>query len=342
MENNKSMVRGFNSLKKFGGSRDKKRGIDFFILWIKSYLHQVYCPENAYCIELSCMDDSYLPILFRKKTKFIFVANLKSSPVKEHAKEFIEIYKEQNRTDTCCMFGFGDYLKNDIFQCSLLKDYYFNFSICHLSLAHAFESEETASMTIKNLSSHLLPDSYIVITAIDAMQLVLKFRDQYSNDKSKVIGNSLYQAECLFDLNNPPMFDAKYKFQLNGITSEFPEYLIHPKVLQILAERHNLEFKSRYNFQDFYDYTLSTGNDEASALFRNLIKLNDPQLEQELMTNDEWEICSLYCFYVFRVEKSSVQIQKDDLKADMAEYKENVVSVININSDETVNISLDS
>ena len=51
-----------------------------------------------------------------------------------------------------------------------------------------------------------------------------RFRE--SSDDNHMCGNSIYSAVPLFDLDDIPLFGAKYNFHLEGVV-DVPEYLIH-------------------------------------------------------------------------------------------------------------------
>ena len=50
-------------------------------------------------------------------------------------------------------------------------------------------------------------------------------------------GNSIYSAVPLFDLNDVPLFGAKYNFHLEGVV-DVPEYLIHFPLLERYVHAH--------------------------------------------------------------------------------------------------------
>ena len=162
----------------------------------------------------------------------------------------------------------------------------FDLISCQFAIHYTFDSEESLSQLLANVSSLLAPQGHFIITSVDARCLNKHLEESSpAND----FGNAVYRVR--FSETPPAGLDAmgiRYTFNLSSAVEECDEYVIHMPTLQRLAKQHDLELIHHQNFG-----TLTQSNLEAYG------HLLDP-MQVSPVSADEWEAIQLYCAMVFK------------------------------------------
>lgn len=125
---------------------------------------------------------------------------------------------------------------------------------CQFAFHYCFESLKQAECMLKNASECLRPGGYFIGTIPDADEIM---RRQKIAD-SKTFGNDVYTISFLTDVEAPPLFGAKYNFQLEGVVN-CPEFLVYFPLLEKLAKKFGLELVLKERVVDYYDQHKQTG-----------------------------------------------------------------------------------
>lgn len=130
-----------------------------------------------------------------------------------------------------------------------------NLVSCQFSFHYCFESLKQAECMIRNAAECLTEGGYFIGTIPDANEII---RRQKENGSANTFGNDVYKISFLCDSECPPLFGAKYNFQLEGVV-DCPEFLVHFPMLIKLARKFGLEFVMKERFEDFYKKNLENG-----------------------------------------------------------------------------------
>jgi len=267
--------------------------------WIKSALIDRFCPgPNATILDLACGKGGDIKKMKLKKPSKIVFADISPESLNS-------LYDRHNKElyDMQCDFMM---LEGDVFAIDInpfLEDVYFHFVSCQFALHYAFIDEKTANTAISNICQHLMPGGHAVITTLDACRIVHQFKDQAkkaSNQEQKdTVHNSVFKMVRKFEVDSEiPPFGAKYIFYLDNVVNGIPEYLVHPQVLEDLFNKYECDLIESFAFDEYYDYCMK--NDPSMKnLFYDLLKIL-AAIENSAMTEDEWYVCRLYKFYVFK------------------------------------------
>lgn len=131
-----------------------------------------------------------------------------------------------------------------------------NLVSCQFSFHYCFESLKQAECMIRNAAECLTEGGYFIGTIPDANEIIRRQKENGSN----TFGNDVYKISFLCDSECPPLFGAKYNFQLEGVV-DCPEFLVHFPMLIKLARKFGLEFVMKERFEDFYKTNLEHGKD---------------------------------------------------------------------------------
>lgn len=129
-----------------------------------------------------------------------------------------------------------------------------NLVSCQFSFHYCFESLKQAECMIRNAAECLTEGGYFIGTIPDANEIIRRQKENGSN----TFGNDVYKISFLCDSECPPLFGAKYNFQLEGVV-DCPEFLVHFPMLIKLARKFGLEFVMKERFEDFYKSNLDHG-----------------------------------------------------------------------------------
>ncbi|KAK7084485.1 hypothetical protein SK128_013501 [Halocaridina rubra] len=190
---------------------------------------------------------------------------------------------------------------------------------CQFAFHYSFESLPQAETMLQNISENLKRGGYFCTTIPNANEIMSRLM----KNGGKSFGNEVYRIEFPEDRpDNPPLFGDQYNFFLEGVV-DCPEFLVHPKTLEKLAEKWNLELVWCKSFATLYNDALKSSDAQRllSVMYaletypsRNLVTETDGEYShaQQYLSNkegakaartlskSEWEAMSLYQAYVFR------------------------------------------
>ncbi|OHT10765.1 mRNA cap guanine-N7 methyltransferase 1 [Tritrichomonas foetus] len=257
--------------------------------WIKSTLIDRFCPSpNATILDCACGKGGDIPKWKLKNPNEFVFGDISIDSLKV-------AYQKYQKVKTQCRATF---IGGDTFSCNISsmipKDTRFHISSCQFAFHYSFRDEVLARSAVTNLCERLLPGGYVILTIPNACRIVKLLRE---NSSSRRIGNSLYYIERNFDMDNIPMFGAEYIFNLIESVNNCAEYLVHPAVMVSLFQENKCELVETYPFHDYYHETLKYFPAMAKLFSDLLLRLG---VENAEMTQDEWDVISLYSFYVFK------------------------------------------
>ena len=257
--------------------------------WIKSILIAKYCPEPyASIFDLACGKGGDIPKWKRKNPNLFILGDISFDSLREAYRKFANVQKE-------CRAIF---LGGDIFECRvsdfLDPDIRFSISSCQFAFHYSFRDEKYAMSAVQNLCERLVRGGYILITIPNAARIVKRLREVAP---STVIENSLFRIEREFDLDNIPAFGARYVFDLVDAVDHCPEYLVHPTVMSLLFKKYNCDLVETYEFPEYYAHSIEK-EPQMKELYLDLLRRLE--MSNTAMTPEEWEVVSLYSFYVYR------------------------------------------
>jgi mRNA (guanine-N7-)-methyltransferase len=257
--------------------------------WIKSVLIDRYCPgPNATIFECACGKGGDIPKWkLRDPNQFVF-GDIS-------ADSLVRAYEKYRSVKAKCR---AFWLSGDIFKCDITrfipKDVAFHISSCQFALHYAFRSEQRAKNAVKNLCERLLDGGYIIITVPNACRIVRWLRNA---KPSNTVENAFFKIIGNFNTDEIPLFGAEYIFNLYDAVDNTPEYLVHPDILIQLFQEHKCTLVEHNTFHKFYHDALDC-YPRATLLFSDLlVRLGEQNAD---MTQDEWDIISLYHFFVFQ------------------------------------------
>ncbi|XP_061166649.1 mRNA cap guanine-N7 methyltransferase-like [Saccostrea echinata] len=207
----------------------------------------------------------------------------------------------------------------------------FDLCSCQFSFHYCFESLPQTRVMLQNACECLALGGYFIGTTPNSLEIMKRLRS--SEDKS--FGNDVYRVTYeLDDLDNVPLFCAKYNFHLEGVV-DCPEFLVYFPVLEKLAEDYGMKLVYKKTFADYFSENVEKGE------YRNLLnkmqgletypsddllgKAPDDYAAtekkyQEILTSDdrpdhvkqrvapkvgtlsksEWEATTIYCVFAFQ------------------------------------------
>lgn len=153
---------------------------------------------------------------------------------------------------------FGNLFTAEFFACDStlqrLREKYKDPSIelnlvsCQFAFHYCFESLKQAECMIQNAAECLRPGGYFIGTIPDANDIMKRQREADSNE----FGNEIYQINFLCDTETPPLFGAKYNFELDGVVN-CPEFLVYFPLLVKLAAKFGLRLVMKERFDDYFE-----------------------------------------------------------------------------------------
>lgn len=300
-----SVAEGYNLVAKEGQTKAQRENsrtnhLRFFNNWIKSYLYQKYCPENPVIFDCACGKGGDIPKQAQKNPRYVAYGDISNDSFTNEKSGLISRLKGQWPAN----FYVGDIFGSK----TLLKRFnsiQFDLCSCQFALHYAFDTIDHARTAISNLCGNLIPRGYVILTIPNACRISRQFMNAGENRR---IENSLFYMEREFELTEIPPFGAQYKFFLTESVLELDEYLVHPQILISLFKDNNCDLVETSPFHEFYHNSITTHN-EAMELFAKLIQINKQKTDIVQMTQDEWDIISLYSFYVFQKRGNPVPNQ---------------------------------
>lgn len=122
-----------------------------------------------------------------------------------------------------------------------------NLVSCQFAFHYCFESLKQAECMMRNAAECLRTGGYFIGTIPDAYEIVRRQREANAME----FGNDLYKIGFLCDAECPPLFGAKYNFQLHGVV-DCPEFLVHFPMLVKLARKYGLELVMKATFGEYF------------------------------------------------------------------------------------------
>jgi mRNA (guanine-N7-)-methyltransferase len=301
--------------------------------WIKSVLIDRFCPQpNARVFDCACGRGGDIPKWKRKDVNSYVFGDISLEALKLACEKYSEV-----RSPSQAIF-----LRGNIFACDIVQwipsGWDFHISSCQFALHYAFETEQLAGQAIGNLCQCLVPGGTVILTVVDACRLVKQFQ---SIPTETVIKSSICTIERHFDLDDIPIFGAKYRFLLEGAVegagaSGVPEFLIHPEVLKTLFENYGCTLYETMSFHGFY-HSMLLNYPGAKRLFIDLVMRQD--LYNPDMTREEWDVISYYSYFVFRKGGDPVPMPSPE-KALPGEAKDGEFRIIDIEKNKEVLVSV--
>uniref|UniRef100_A0A182QNZ8 mRNA cap guanine-N(7) methyltransferase n=1 Tax=Anopheles farauti TaxID=69004 RepID=A0A182QNZ8_9DIPT len=201
---------------------------------------------------------------------------------------------------------------------------------CQFAFHYSFESFKQADCMMKNAAECLEEGFYFIGTIPDANEIMKRQRMAMSD----TFGNDIYRIQFFCDTDNPPLFGAKYNFQLDEVVN-CPEFLVHFPTLEKLALKHGLRLVEKKRFEELFDVHLSRkqgllekmqaletypppfgrhNNDsnqgKGPEQYRHAEEFGRQMSSQHqfrvgTLSQQEWEASSLYLFFAFQKMKTS-------------------------------------
>lgn len=207
-----------------------------------------------------------------------------------------------------------------------------NLVSCQFAFHYCFESFRQAECMLENAAECLREGGYFIGTIPNANEIMKRQRAAGSD----TFGNDVYKITFLCDTEQPPLFGAKYNFQLDGVV-DCPEFLVHFPTLIKLALKHGLRLVEKQRFDEFYAESVQSGRGliekmQALETFpgqsrdererqQNLDEYSHAQghLDQKgasgggggrfqkvgTLSKSEWEASTLYMFFAFQKMKTN-------------------------------------
>nr|XP_019563910.2 mRNA cap guanine-N7 methyltransferase [Aedes albopictus] len=199
---------------------------------------------------------------------------------------------------------------------------------CQFAFHYCFESLKQAEFMLKNAAECLKEGGYFIGTIPDANEIMKRLRA--AGEGADSFGNDVYQITFLCDTETPPLFGAKYNFQLDGVV-DCPEFLVHFPTLEKLALKFGLKLVEKKRFDEFYEESVSTGrgllekmqaletfpgysrDDRERQQNREEYRHAQQHLDRKdgrygkvgTLSKSEWEASTLYMFFAFQKMKKS-------------------------------------
>ncbi|XP_060081856.1 mRNA cap guanine-N7 methyltransferase-like [Ylistrum balloti] len=124
----------------------------------------------------------------------------------------------------------------------------FDITSCQFSFHYCFESYPQAKLMLQNACECLKLGGYFIGTTPDSYEIVRRFRDS----PDRCAGNDVYSVSfCSEDVDNIPLFGAKYNFHLEGVV-DCPEFLVYFPVLEKMAEELGMKLVYRKPFDEYF------------------------------------------------------------------------------------------
>ncbi|KAK4879022.1 hypothetical protein RN001_007168 [Aquatica leii] len=195
---------------------------------------------------------------------------------------------------------------------------------CQFAFHYGFESLLQAECAIHNAAECLQPGGFFIGTILDSNDLLARIRKA----KSNAFGNGVFKVRFECDTYKPPLFGAKYHFNLDGVV-DCPEFLIHFPTFTKLAKKHGLKLVRREKFYEFYqrmhvegrqlmgnmkgletypphsDSSLVGTEVDDYAHAEEFLKSDNLNGKVGTLSKSEWEASSLYLTFAFEKMKNT-------------------------------------
>nr|XP_034176302.1 mRNA cap guanine-N7 methyltransferase isoform X1 [Osmia lignaria]XP_034176303.1 mRNA cap guanine-N7 methyltransferase isoform X1 [Osmia lignaria] len=337
-DNTLLVARHYNSLGNEGSFHRKQSRILYmrnFNNWIKSILILEYADKikqhtvHGYPIkvlDMCCGKGGDLFKWEKVKVSHVICADLAEISIEQCQDRYKELTKVWYNKRRIAPVFTAEFIAADCTKVHLRTKFkdpsiQLDFVSCQFAFHYCFETLQQAECMMKNASECLKPGGYFIGTIPDAYNLVSRWQDCDGNS----FGNDIYNIEFFCDKTKPPLFGAKYHFQLEGLVN-CPEFLVYLPVFRKLGRRFGLELVMFKRFDEYYECNKDKGRfllNKMQALEmyppNEGVKLvgkpdQDYQHLKHLKTSDrhkicslsqsEWDIVTLYAVFAFQKMKT--------------------------------------
>ncbi|OWF56493.1 mRNA cap guanine-N7 methyltransferase-like [Mizuhopecten yessoensis] len=260
-----TVAKHYNELQESGLEKRKESRIFHlrnFNNWMKSVLIgetiQTVCRQSQERVDLSVLDiccGKGGDLLKWKKGQIskIVCADIAETSVEQcHSRYQEMVDRARNDRGPNRIFS-AEFIAADCTK-KRLKDMYkdsnmsFDIASCQFSFHYCFESYPQAKLMLQNACECLKLGGYFIGTTPDSYEIVRRFRDSPDHRA----GNDVYSVTfCGEDVDNIPLFGAKYDFHLEGVV-DCPEFLVYFPVLEKMAEEFGMKLVYRKPFDEYF------------------------------------------------------------------------------------------
>ena len=169
----------------------------------------------------------------------------------------------------------------------------FDIISCQFAYHYSFETIDTATQSLRNISTLLREGGLFIATIPDSNVIFSRLK----HSKTTSFGNEYYQIE--FEQKEQFVkFGQRYKFFLEDAINDCPEFMVHIDTLKGLAVKNGLSLEMVLNFDKFYQQY----KDKYSYLLKRMMNQSSENVAKygNIMSNEEWEVCTLYLVLIFK------------------------------------------
>ena len=260
--------------------------------WVKATLIGTYTQRGDAVLDLASGKGGDLAKWQASEIALYVGADIAASSVEDSRNR----YNADQRPFPARLFS-GDAFAADL--ASLLQDDLpFDVVSCQFAFHYAFDAEDRARNSLKNIAALLRPGGAFIATVPDANVLVRKLR----NADGLKFGNRIYSVEFdekhadkRFSKDSP--FGNKYVFNLLDAIEDCPEYLVPMETLEALAEEYGLQVERA---QNFHEYHLSASRKPENAQLLQRMNVMHNARAGTTISPEEWEAARVYMVLVLR------------------------------------------
>lgn len=236
--------------------------------WIKSMLiseytdkikeHKVY-GSPIKVLDMCCGKGGDLLKWEKTKVSHVICADLAEISIEQCQHRYKDLLKSSaNKRDPTPLFT-AEFITADCTKVHLrtrFKDpsIQLDFVSCQFAFHYCFETLQEAECMMKNASECLKPGGYFIGTIPNAYDLVSRWQKCDGNS----FGNDIYNIEFFCDKKKPPLFGAKYHFQLESLVN-CPEFLVYLPLFRKLGKKFGLELVMFKRFDEYYETMKNKG-----------------------------------------------------------------------------------
>ncbi|XP_030377606.1 mRNA cap guanine-N7 methyltransferase [Scaptodrosophila lebanonensis] len=326
----------YNELKEAGRKERHKSKIFYmrnFNNWIKSQLineymslikHQKRLGESLRVLDMCCGKGGDLLKWEKAAITHLICTDIAEVSVDQCQRRYQDILMRAEKSK------FGHKFTAEFFACDStlvrLRERYMDASLqlnlvsCQFAFHYCFESQAQAECMVRNAAECLQPGGFFIATIPDAYEIVRRLRA--AGPDARKFGNDMYSIEFEEEINNLPLFGAKYQFRLEGVV-DCPEFLVHFPTLVKLCRKYGLQLVRRTTFADYYAETLAQGRQLLQRMSGletvHVQRCGDDQQYEHVrkafgthrsrplgtLSKDEWEATTLYLVCAFKKCKNS-------------------------------------
>lgn len=333
----KLVAKHYNSIEDKGLSTRNQSRILYmrnFNNWIKGMLISEYFNKqdkvhgsSSRVLDICCGKGGDLMKWMKANVRHVICADLAETSIEQCQHRYNEILNRSSNDRGFDPIFTAEFITADCTKVRLREKYkdpsiQFDLVSCQFALHYSFESLPQAECMMRNVSECLKTGGYFIGTIPDTNDLVSRWQKSDGN----TFGNEVYNIEFFCDKEKPPLFGAKYNFQLEGVVN-CPEFLVYMPLLTKLAAKYGLELVKFERFDKYYERMKGEGRSllglmhalETYPPYHGVPLLGQPtqdyqhavQYMQNLpghrkigtLSKTEWEVISLYAVFAFKKTK---------------------------------------